>query len=104
MQIDRFFNLRGSSVRSISALSLVTTTRRTALLQPRKFGPLTMLLARAKLAFSRAGRATSALLRVFERSYEPSKYYMRGPGPKAREAATRVEQPAAGRTEASAHG
>jgi hypothetical protein len=62
-----------------------------------------MLIAQAKLVFVRASRATQAALRVFERRYEPSKYYMRGPGPKAREAATRGDS-AAGQTEASAHG
>jgi hypothetical protein len=62
-----------------------------------------MVLAHAKLVFVRASRATTALLRVFERSYEPSKYYMRGPGPKAREAEQR-QHAAASRTEASAHG
>ena len=62
-----------------------------------------MLLAQAKLVFVRASRATQAALRVFERRYEPSKYYMRGPGPKAREAEQRGES-GSGRTEASAHG
>ena len=62
-----------------------------------------MLLAQAKLVFIRASRATQAALRVFERRYEPSKYYMRGPGPKAREAELRDER-GTGRTEASAHG
>jgi hypothetical protein len=62
-----------------------------------------MLLAQAKLLFVRASRATADLLRVFERRYEPSKYYMRGPGPKAREAEQRGERAVAG-TEASAHG
>ena len=61
-----------------------------------------MLLAQAKLVFVRASRATQAALRVFERRYEPSKYYMRGPGPKSREAEMREDR--AGRTEASAHG
>jgi hypothetical protein len=61
-----------------------------------------MLLAQAKLVLVRASRATQAALRVFERRYEPSKYYMRGPGPKAREAETRGER--GGGTEASAHG
>ena len=60
-----------------------------------------MLLAQAKLALFRASRATSAILKVFERSYEPSKYYMRGPGPKARAAEERGEQSDAG--QASAH-
>ena len=62
-----------------------------------------MLLAQAKLVVVRASRATHALFKVFERSYEPSKYYMRGPGPKAREAELRGER-ASGGTEASAHG
>jgi hypothetical protein len=61
-----------------------------------------MLLAQAKLVFVRASRATADLLRVFERRYEPSKHYMRGPGPKAREAELRTERTVA--TEASAHG
>jgi hypothetical protein len=61
-----------------------------------------MLLAHAKLVFVRASRATADLLRVFERRYEPSKYYMRGPGPKARAAEQRGERTAG--TEASAHG
>lgn len=64
-----------------------------------------MLLAQTKLVFVRASRATQALFRVFERSYEPSKYYMRGPGPKAREAELRAAaRTSTGRTEASAHG
>ena len=62
-----------------------------------------MLLAQAKLIVVRAGRAASVLLKVFERSYEPSKYYMRGPGPKAREAERRERGSASG-TEVSAHG
>jgi len=62
-----------------------------------------MLLAQAKLVFVRASRATQVALRMFERRYEPSKYYMRGPGPKAREAELRGDR-AVGRTEASAHG
>ena len=62
-----------------------------------------MLLAQAKLVFVRASRATQAALRVFERRYEPSKYYMRGPGPKSREAELRDER-GSGQTEASAHG
>ena len=62
-----------------------------------------MVLAQAKLVVVRASRATSALLKVFEPRYEPSKYYMRGPGPKAREAEQR-ERGSAGGTEASAHG
>ncbi|CAN0510148.1 unnamed protein product [Phaeothamnion confervicola] len=60
-----------------------------------------MLLAQAKLALVRTSRATLSLLKVFERSYEPSKYYMRGPGPKAREAEQRGE---GSNTQASAHG
>ena len=63
-----------------------------------------MLLAQAKLVFVRASRATADLLRVFERRYEPSKHYMRGPGPKAREAELRSERTGATGTEASAHG
>ena len=63
-----------------------------------------MLLAHAKLVVVRAGRATSALRKVFERSYEPSKYYRRGPGPKAREAEQRAERSGAVRTEVSVHG
>ena len=63
-----------------------------------------MLLAQAKLVVVRASRATQALFKVFERRYEPSKHYMRGPGPKAREAETRGEHGASGRTGASAHG
>ena len=59
-----------------------------------------MLIAQAKRMIVTASRAAVSLLRVFERSYEPSKYYMRGPGPKAREAKTRKR----GNTEASAHG
>ncbi|MDQ8731005.1 hypothetical protein [Bradyrhizobium sp. LHD-71] len=52
-----------------------------------------MLIAQAKLLLS---RATAALLKIFERSYEPSKYYMRGPGPKAREAEQRAGQSSLG--------
>lgn len=59
-----------------------------------------MLLAQAKRVVVNASRAAASLLRMFERSYEPSKYYMRGPGPKAREAEMRER----GSTEASAHG
>lgn len=62
-----------------------------------------MLLAQAKLIFVRASRSAAALFKVFERSYEPSKHYMRGPGPKAREAEERGEGTASG-TQASAHG
>lgn len=61
-----------------------------------------MLLAQAKLVVVRASRATQAALRVFERRYEPSKYYMRGPGPKSREAELRAES--SGGAEASARG
>ena len=63
-----------------------------------------MLLAQAKLALFRTSRATLAILKVFERSYEPSKYYMRGPGPKAREAEQRGEGSNTGHTQASVHG
>ena len=63
-----------------------------------------MLLAQAKLVFVRASRATAAALKVFEPRYEPSKHYMRGPGPKAREAELRTAGPGASGTEASAHG
>ena len=59
-----------------------------------------MLITQAKRIVVNASRAAASLLRVFERSYEPSKYYMRGPGPKAREAKTRR----GGSSEASAHG
>jgi hypothetical protein len=62
----------------------------------------TMLLAQAKQIFVRASRVSAEFLKVFERSYEPSKYYMRGPGPKAREAEQRGE--GSGGTQASAHG
>lgn len=62
-----------------------------------------MLLAQAKLVFVRAGRATAAFLRAFERRYEPSKHYMRGPGPKAREAAQKDDRSDAGQTQASVH-
>jgi hypothetical protein len=62
-----------------------------------------MLLAQAKLIFIRASHSAAALLRGFERRYEPSKYYMRGPGPKAREAETRTGRSGSGQTEASAH-
>jgi hypothetical protein len=63
-----------------------------------------MLLAQAKLMFVRASRTAAALLRGVERRYEPSKYYMRGPGPKAREAETRAGRSGTGRTQASARG
>ena len=62
-----------------------------------------MLLAQAKLIFVRASRISATLMKMFERSYEPSKYYMRGPGPKAREAELREGRPA-GATGASARG
>jgi hypothetical protein len=62
-----------------------------------------MLLAQAKMFFVRASRAPALLMKMFERSYEPSKYYMRGPGPKAREAEQRGEGSGAS-TQASAHG
>jgi hypothetical protein len=63
-----------------------------------------MLLAQAKLVFVRASRVTAAALRVFERRYEPSKHYMRGPGPKAREAELRGERSGgASQTQVSAH-
>lgn len=62
-----------------------------------------MLLAQAKLIFMRASRASASLVKMFERSYEPSKYYMRGPGPKAREAELRAGRPG-GASEASARG
>jgi hypothetical protein len=63
----------------------------------------TMLLAQARLIFVRASRVSASLVKLFERSYEPSKYYMRGPGPKAREAEARGAS-ANGGTQASAHG
>lgn len=59
-----------------------------------------MLLAQAKLIFS---QAAAAFRNALERRYEPSKHYMRGPGPKAREAEARAERSAVG-AEASAHG
>jgi hypothetical protein len=59
-----------------------------------------MLITQAKRVVVNASRAAASLLRMFERSYEPSKYYMRGPGPKAHEAKMRKR----GGTEASAHG
>jgi len=61
-----------------------------------------MLFAQAKSIFVRASRASASLMKMFERSYEPSKYYMRGPGPKAREAEERGAR--SGSTRASAHG
>lgn len=51
-----------------------------------------MLLAQTKLAFVRACRAAAAFLKTFERRYEPSKHYMRGPGPKAREVELKGER------------
>jgi hypothetical protein len=39
----------------------------------------------AKKLVTRLASAPSRLMRYFERSYEPSKYYMRGVGPKTRE-------------------
>ena len=63
----------------------------------------TMLLAQAKQMIVRASRASASLMKMFERSYEPSKYYMRGPGPKAREAELRSGRPG-GATEMSARG
>ena len=63
-----------------------------------------MLLAQAKLIFERASRVPAALVKMFERSYEPSKYYMRGPGPKAREAEQRGERSGAGGPQVSARG
>lgn len=63
----------------------------------------TMLLAQAKLIFVRASHAPAALLKMFERSYEPSKYYMRGPGPKARAAELKDGQSGTGQAEAPAH-
>ena len=62
-----------------------------------------MLIAQAKQIFVRASRASASLVKLFERSYEPSKYYMRGPGPKTREAEARDTRANAG-TQASAHG
>ena len=62
-----------------------------------------MLIAQAKQIFVRASRASASLVKMFERSYEPSKYYMRGPGPKAREAEARGAS-ADGGSQASAHG
>ena len=63
-----------------------------------------MFLAQAKRTVLNASRAAFALLKVFERSYEPSKYYMRGPGPKAHEAKMRDGRAGRGQSEASAHG
>ena len=62
-----------------------------------------MLIDQAKQIFVRASRASASLVKLFERSYEPSKYYMRGPGPKAREAEARGPRTDAG-TQASVHG
>jgi hypothetical protein len=55
-----------------------------------------MPFAQAKSIFVRASRVTASLMKLFERSYEPSKYYMRGPGPKAREAEQRGERSRSG--------
>jgi hypothetical protein len=63
-----------------------------------------MLLAQAKLIFVRAGRASAVFLKTFERGYEPSRYYMRGPGPKAREAERQAGRSGPAGAEASAHG
>jgi hypothetical protein len=63
-----------------------------------------MLLAQAKLIIVRASRAAAAFLSAFEHRYEPSKHYMRGPGPKAREAERQADRSASAGTEASAHG
>ena len=62
-----------------------------------------MLIAQAKQIIVRASRASASLVKMFERSYEPSKYYMRGPGPKAREAERRGER-ASGGAQVSARG
>ena len=61
-----------------------------------------MLIAQAKQIIVRASRASASLVKMFERSYEPSKYYMRGPGPKAREAEARSARSDGGTQ--SAHG
>jgi hypothetical protein len=63
----------------------------------------TMLIAQAKQILMRASRASASLAKIFERSYEPSKYYMRGPGPKSREAEVRAGRTSAG-TDASTRG
>lgn len=52
-----------------------------------------MLLAKAKMVFVRKSRAIAKLLKPFEGRYEPSKHYMRGPGPKAKAAAARQSYP-----------
>lgn len=48
-----------------------------------------MFLAKAKTVLIHMSRAIAKLLKPFEGRYEPSKHYMRGPGPKAKEAAAR---------------
>jgi hypothetical protein len=48
-----------------------------------------MLLAKAKTVLVRKSRIIAKLLKPFEGRYEPSKHYMRGPGPKAKAAAAR---------------
>lgn len=53
-----------------------------------------MLLTKAKTVLVRTNRAVIELLKSFDGRYEPAKHYMRGPGPKARAAATRDLGPA----------
>lgn len=53
-----------------------------------------MLLTKAKTVLVRTNRAVIELLKSFDGRYEPAKHYMRGPGPKAKAAATRVQEPA----------
>ena len=53
-----------------------------------------MFLAKAKTVLVRTNRAVIELLKSLEGRYEPSKHYMRGPGPKAKAAATRVRNSA----------
>jgi hypothetical protein len=48
-----------------------------------------MLLAKTRTVLVRMSRAIAKLLKPFEGRYEPSKHYMRGPGPKAKKAAVR---------------
>ncbi|ETR76195.1 hypothetical protein X566_16620 [Afipia sp. P52-10] len=48
-----------------------------------------MLLAKAKAIFAQTNQAIAGLLKSFDERYEPSKHYMRGPGPKAKAAAMR---------------
>jgi hypothetical protein len=60
-----------------------------------------MVIAQAKLLLT---RAAASFLKIFERGYEPSKYYMRGPGPKAREAEQRAGRSSPGGSGASARG